>query len=37
MRNRHRAGKKPELEALGRMVVAIFTSLIDAEHFNFAN
>jgi hypothetical protein len=37
MRSRHRAGRKPELKGLGRMVVAICTSLIDAEHFNFAN
>lgn len=38
MRSRHRPGRRPELEGRGGgMEVVIFTSLIDAECFNFAN
>lgn len=37
MRSRHRAGKRPELKGPGGTLVVIFTSLIDAECFNFAN
>lgn len=36
-RSRHRPGRRPELEGRGGMEVVIFTSLIDAECFNFAN
>lgn len=37
MRSRPRAGRRPKLEGPEGMVVVIFTSLIDAECFNFAN